>query len=230
MKRFFQKLDTSQSSNRDINGSSTASSASWNAPLPSSSNCDTNSSVKDSIGKVFNVGRTNVTVLDVIAEGGFAIVFLVKSQNGARYALKRMFVNDDHDLNICKAEISIASMVSSHKNCVSLIESAINYVGEGVHEVLMLMNYCRGSVLQLMNEKLKDNANSSSGCFSETQVLKIFCDICEAVAKLHHNEPPIIHRDLKVRLPLQPAFKLIIFIYPTDRKYSYFGRGKLRLM
>lgn len=209
MKRFFQKLDNSQSSNRDTNGSTNVSS-SWNVPPPPVSTSDTNSSVKDFIGKVFNVGRTNVTVLDVIAEGGFAIVFLVKSQNGTRYALKRLFVNDEYDLNICKAEISIASMVSCHKNCVSLIESAINYVGEGVHEVLMLMSYCRGSVLQSMNEKLKDTANlssssstsPSSGCFSEAQVLKIFCDICEAVAKLHYNEPPIIHRDLKVRFAL----------------------------
>lgn len=42
-----------------------------------------------------------------------------------------------------------------------------------------------------MNERL------SIG-FSEPEVLRIFCDICEAVARLHHNQPPIIHRDLKV--------------------------------
>ena len=32
---------------------------------------------------------------DVIAEGGFAIVFLVKSGNGGRLALKRMCVNNE---------------------------------------------------------------------------------------------------------------------------------------
>ena len=48
-----------------------------------------------------------------------------------------------------------------------------------------------GHVLQMMNDRI------NSG-FSETEVLRIFCDICEAVARLHHNQPPIIHRDLKV--------------------------------
>jgi hypothetical protein len=43
-----------------------------------------------------------------VFSGGFAIVFLVKAQNGNRYALKRMYVNSEHDLNICKREIQIA--------------------------------------------------------------------------------------------------------------------------
>ena len=48
-----------------------------------------------------------------------------------------------------------------------------------------------GHVVQLMNEHI------SSG-FSESLVLKIFTDACEAVAKLHYADPPVIHRDLKV--------------------------------
>ena len=36
--------------------------------------------------------------------------------------------------------------------------------------------------------------------FSEKDVLKIFCDTCEAVARLHHCQTPIIHRDLKVHV------------------------------
>jgi hypothetical protein len=43
----------------------------------------------------------------VIAEGGFAIVFLVKSNSGTRLALKRMCVNNDKDLAVCKREINI---------------------------------------------------------------------------------------------------------------------------
>ena len=37
-----------------------------------------------------------------------------------------------------------------------------------------------------------------SGGFSESLVLKIFTDTCEAVAKLHQADPSVIHRDLKV--------------------------------
>lgn len=34
--------------------------------------------------------------------------------------------------------------------------------------------------------------------FTEKDILHIFCDICEAVSRLHHCQTPIIHRDLKV--------------------------------
>lgn len=30
------------------------------------------------------------------------------------------------------------------------------------------------------------------------EVLRIFCDVCEAVSRLHHCQTPVIHRDLKV--------------------------------
>ncbi|VDM53752.1 unnamed protein product [Angiostrongylus costaricensis] len=34
--------------------------------------------------------------------------------------------------------------------------------------------------------------------FRSSEVLSIFCDMCEAVARLHHSVSPIIHRDLKI--------------------------------
>ncbi|XP_013776975.1 uncharacterized protein LOC106461676 [Limulus polyphemus] len=143
------------------------------------------------VGKVFNVGKFSVTVEDIIAEGGFALVFLVKGANSVRYALKRMFVNNEQDLTVCKREIQIASSLRGHKNIIGLIDSNITHVGGGVYEVLMLMHYCRGHVLQLMNEKLHVG-------FSEQEVMRIFCDVCEALSRLHHCQTPIIHRDLKV--------------------------------
>lgn len=143
------------------------------------------------IGKTFTVGRFVVTVEDIIAEGGFALVFLVKASNGIRYALKRMYVNNDSDLNVCKREIQIASSLNGHKNIIGYVDSVITHTGNGVYEVLMLMHYYKGHVLQLMN----DNINTG---FTEVEVLRIFCDVCEAVSRLHHCQTPIIHRDLKV--------------------------------
>jgi AP2-associated kinase len=54
-----------------------------------------------------------------------------------------------------------------------------------------LSSVSKGHVLQMMNDRLNVG-------FTEPELLRIFCDICEAVARLHHNQPPIIHRDLKV--------------------------------
>ncbi|KAF7252547.1 BMP-2-inducible protein kinase [Varanus komodoensis] len=42
-----------------------------------------------------------------------------------------------------------------------------------------------------MNQRLQTG-------FTEPEVLRIFCDACEAVARLHQCKTPIVHRDLKV--------------------------------
>lgn len=44
----------------------------------------------------------------MVFSGGFAVVFLVKGCNNKRFALKRMYVNNEHDLGIARREIQIA--------------------------------------------------------------------------------------------------------------------------
>lgn len=46
-------------------------------------------------------------------------------------------------------------------------------------------------MVNLMNQRLQTG-------FTESEVLQIFCDTCEAVARLHQCKSPIVHRDLKV--------------------------------
>ncbi|XP_066149300.1 AP2-associated protein kinase 1 isoform X1 [Euwallacea fornicatus] len=146
------------------------------------------------IGKVFKVGSHTVQVEEILAEGGFAIVYLVKAYIGGAYtraALKRMYVNNEQDLNVAKRELQIISSLNGHKNIVGYIDSSFISLGGGVFEVMLLMTYYRQSLLDVMKEHGRPD-------FSETEVLTIFCDICEAVARLHHCKTPIMHRDLKV--------------------------------
>ncbi|KAM8885337.1 AP2-associated protein kinase 1-like isoform 14-T14 [Spinachia spinachia] len=145
------------------------------------------------IGRVFTIGRYQVTVEEIVAEGGFAIVFLVRTHQGVRCALKRMYVNDEHDLQVCQLEIQIMRDLVGNKNIVGFLDSSITAVGAGdVWEVLILMDFCRGGqVVNLMNQRLQTG-------FTEAEVLQIFCDTCEAVARLHQGQTPIVHRDLKV--------------------------------
>ncbi|XP_042192632.1 AP2-associated protein kinase 1-like isoform X3 [Callorhinchus milii] len=143
-------------------------------------------------GKVYTVGRYQVTVEELIAEGGFAIVFLAKTHSGVRCALKRMYVNSEHDLKVCRREITIMKDLSGNRNIVNYLDSSVTSNASGVWEVLILMEYCRGGqVVNLMNQRLQSG-------FTETEVLQIFCNTCEAVARLHQCKTPIIHRDLKV--------------------------------
>ncbi|KAI3372424.1 hypothetical protein L3Q82_022912 [Scortum barcoo] len=147
------------------------------------------------IGRVFTIGRYQVTVEEIVAEGGFAIVFLVRTHQGVRCALKRMYVNNEHDLQVCKLEIQIMRDLVGNKNIVGFLDSSITAVGAGdVWEVLILMDFCRGGqVVNLMNQRLQTG-------FTEGEVLQIFCDTCEAVARLHQCKTPIVHRDLKASL------------------------------
>lgn len=63
-----------------------------------------------------------------------------------------------------------------------------------VHEVLIVMELYEGTpVIDLLNQCL-----SAGRSLQEDKVLKIFLDVCQAVARLHHRTKPILHRDLKV--------------------------------
>uniref|UniRef100_A0A8C5RV16 non-specific serine/threonine protein kinase n=1 Tax=Laticauda laticaudata TaxID=8630 RepID=A0A8C5RV16_LATLA len=128
----------------------------------------------------------------VVLLGGFSTVLLVHTHGGVRCALKRMYVNNVPDLNICKREITIMKELSGHKNIVGYLDCAVNSVSDNVWEVLILMEYCRaGQIVNQMNQRLQTG-------FTESEVLRIFCDACEAVARLHQCKTPIVHRDLKV--------------------------------
>ncbi|XP_050176584.1 BMP-2-inducible protein kinase isoform X2 [Myiozetetes cayanensis] len=144
------------------------------------------------LGRALAVGRYQVTPEEPLAEGGFSTVFLVRTHSGIRCALKRMCVNNVPDLNICKREITIMKELSGHKNIVTYLDCAVNSISDNVWEVLILMEYCRaGQVVNQMNQRLQTG-------FTESEVMRIFCDTCEAVAQLHQCKTPIVHRDLKV--------------------------------
>ncbi|OQV24753.1 AP2-associated protein kinase 1 [Hypsibius exemplaris] len=150
---------------------------------------------KQSIGKTFHVGSYLVTVEDVIAEGGFALVFLTRDQMGRRFALKRSFVNTEADVIMCQQEIRILETLGKDTDSyiVKFLASAINVIDEEVKEVLILLEYYKYSVLQLMNERFQAKRN-----LTEEEILNIFCDVCHAVGKLHSHRPAWAHRDLKV--------------------------------
>ena len=73
---------------------------------------------------------------------------------------------------------------------------------------------CIGSVIQLMNYRLGVG-------FSEQEVLRIFCDVCEAVSRLHHCQTPIVHRDLKVKITSYMIFLAIHLMTVISEIYSY---------
>ena len=60
---------------------------------------NTNVDMVSYIGKILTINQHQCVVEDVLGQGGFAFVFLVRSINQQRYALKRMYVNNERDFN-----------------------------------------------------------------------------------------------------------------------------------
>ncbi|CAF3385588.1 unnamed protein product [Rotaria socialis] len=184
---------------------------------------NTNVDITSYVGKVLNINQHQVIVEDILGQGGFAFVFLVRSSNQQRYALKRMYVNNERDLTVCQREISILKEFSLHTNIVKYIDSSIQRLSppsqsniqrkhltnddddddddddeneqDAIYEILLLTEYCsNGSLITRLNEQ-----RSNGIPLNERQILRIFADVCNAVSACHYRRPqPILHRDIKL--------------------------------
>ncbi|KAG0003645.1 hypothetical protein BGZ80_010710 [Entomortierella chlamydospora] len=145
-------------------------------------------------GTTIQLGRFTVVIDRYIAEGGFAHVYLASliSGGGIPVVVKRIAVADKERLAIVQKEIDTMKCLGKHKNIVEYMDSCMGKLEGGGYEVLILMEYCGGGpVIDLMNRRLQHR-------LTEPEILKIFSNVCEAVAYLHYCNPPILHRDIKV--------------------------------
>jgi len=146
-------------------------------------------------GTCITVGQYQVMIERHLAEGGFAHVYVVQSQTGKKAVLKQIIVPDQEQVLIFQKEINFMRIVSGNENIVQFFDSNIRArsksEGDG-YEVLILMEYCsEGHIVDLMNSRLKVR-------LTEHEIINIFYSVCKAVAHLHYQNPPIIHRDIKV--------------------------------
>ncbi|KAF7731215.1 hypothetical protein EC973_000630 [Apophysomyces ossiformis] len=146
-----------------------------------------------SSGTRLQVGRYQVIIHNFIAEGGFAHVYLARIEGKTGFVvLKRVAVPDTERLKTVEKEIAFMRRLGEHKNIVRYYESRIDALPTGGFEALILMEYCPGGgVIDLMNRRLQQR-------LTEPEILKIFSDVCEALAYMHYCNPPVLHRDLKV--------------------------------
>jgi len=146
-------------------------------------------------GTYVTVGQYQVMIERHLAEGGFAHVYVVQGQNGKKAVLKQIIVPDQEQVLTFQKEINFMKSVSGNENIVQFFDSQVRArtksEGSGF-EVLILMEYCSdGHVVNLMNSRLKVR-------LTENEIINIFYSVCKAVAHLHYQNPPIIHRDIKV--------------------------------
>ncbi|KAF9967174.1 hypothetical protein BGZ70_010517 [Mortierella alpina] len=145
-------------------------------------------------GTTIQLGKYTVLIDRYIAEGGFAHVYLATLTNGGGFpvVVKRIAAPDKERLAIVNSEIETMKRLGKHKNIVEYMDSCMGKLEGGGYEVLILMEYCGGGpVIDLMNRRLQHR-------LTEPEILKIFSNVCEAVAYMHYSDPPILHRDIKV--------------------------------
>ena len=155
------------------------------------------------IGKLIQFNHHQILVEDVLGQGGFAYVFRVRTSNQQRYALKRMYVNNQRDLIVCQREINLLKELSSHRNIIKYVDHSIHQINKSfyansedtIYEILLLTEYClNGALITRLNEQRSLGIN-----LAERQIVRIFADVCNAVSACHFRRPEsILHRDIKL--------------------------------
>lgn len=147
------------------------------------------------VGQIVEVGNSKLRVKKVIAEGGFAFVFVAQDvASGREYALKRLMAADEDAKKNIMQEISILKKLSGHPNVIEFISAAFidkAKTGHGMGEFLLLTELCMGG-------SLVDVLQARTSALTPDIVCRIFWQTCKAVNHMHSQQPPIIHRDLKI--------------------------------
>lgn len=112
---------------------------------------------------------------------------------GKEYAIKQVLVHDDMMFEKIDGEIKILKILHGKEKIVKIISATAHPSPKPnfgfIKIVLELGQESLGKALQKRMEKSKP---------THIEILKIFIEMCKAVAEIHGNEPPIIHRDLKL--------------------------------
>ncbi|KAL0277549.1 UNVERIFIED_CONTAM: hypothetical protein PYX00_004794 [Menopon gallinae] len=149
----------------------------------------------DFVGQVVEIGNVKFVVKRVIAEGGFAFIYVVQDPNTSKeYALKRLLASDSETNNNILQEINILKKLSGHPNIIQYLAAAAidkSEASHGKNEYLVLTEYCtKGNLVECLNNR--------SNAFPPDVVCRIFWQTCKAVQHMHSQVPPVIHRDLKM--------------------------------
>lgn len=147
-------------------------------------------------GTLLTVGKHQVTIVKYLSEGGFAHIYVVKTnppEQGTDIAcLKRVIVPNKEGLNQLRAEVEVMQRLAKADNIVRYYDSNASRLpnASGCYEVLVLMELCPNkSLLDFMNSRLRTKLTTN-------EILKIMLDISKAVYSMHRMK--LIHRDIKI--------------------------------
>uniref|UniRef100_A0A1I8MMF9 non-specific serine/threonine protein kinase n=1 Tax=Musca domestica TaxID=7370 RepID=A0A1I8MMF9_MUSDO len=146
----------------------------------------------DFCGQIVEINGRKLRVKRVIAEGGFAFVYVAQDiQTDKEYALKRLIGADKKACQVIINEINTHKRLTGHPNIVGFVAASFIDKTTGPQqraEYLLLTELCKGgSLIDCMGSSLDPPV-----------VLRIFYQAVKAVAHMHSQTPPIVHRDIKI--------------------------------
>jgi len=214
--------------NNNVNGGGSVTTSSQPNNVSSFSSTSTNSVASNEfVGQTIVIGSYKLKITKLLAEGGFAIVYLaVDLTTGIEYALKRIFSADEQSNKAVREEISYLKQLVNHPNIINFISAACEETTNSssrnnTKEFLILTELCKDPLIDHLRAGLSTPAGAA---FDFNQVLQIFYQICQSVQYLHSQTPmPIIHRDLKLEnflVSQKYQIKLCDFGSATTQSYQ----------
>lgn len=147
-------------------------------------------------------------VLNVIGKGGTSVVYLAMNEKANKqWAIKEIVKNDYKDFDVDKKEIEMMKKLK-HSHLPSIVD-----VIEGGNSLLIVMDYIEGRSL--------DALFAENGAQPQDTVIAWACQLCDVLAYLHSQTPPIIYRDMKpANVMLQPDGNLKLIDFGAAREYK----------
>ena len=172
------------------------------------------------VGTEVSVGGRHLVIESLLAEGGFASVYLANNRpelggggpggggagggggglgaGGApveRFVLKKMFAGGPEAIAQLSAEVKLMERLS-HPNIVRVLGSDVKRAraGDGL-DITVLMEFCPGGHLLARINKLAEACTP----LPPAKLLDVFASIVRPVVYLHSLSPPMAHRCGAVR-------------------------------
>jgi eukaryotic-like serine/threonine-protein kinase len=125
----------------------------------------------------------------LLGEGGSGAVYLVRDQSASqkRFALKEVINPDKHD----RERFTFEGQVLWRLEHKALPRVYRVFEDDKLRRVYMLMDYIEGPNLEALQKEQPEQR------FPLALALALLAPIVDALTYLHHQDPPIVHRDVK---------------------------------
>jgi serine/threonine protein kinase/Flp pilus assembly protein TadD len=158
-------------------------------------------------------------IIKLLGEGGFGAVFLAEHVRlqGRRIALKVSFDNsNDAEQQFLFEASTLANL--RHQSLPTVSDSFVEPGGQ----LFLVMDYIEG-------QDLTDVVVNRRGPVSEAEAVQWMSQICEAVAYLHEQPKPIIHRDIKPpNIKITPDGRAILVDFGIAKQFTP-GKGTAKI-